>query len=343
MNMIATHYEMGRDGGLVKVDKTKGAGIGLPVGSVIHWGGNMGWAPTDYAITDAHAATDFTPGGSYSCFDMDNPEKNATLHRVEASNIKDEDDPEVWHSQHFFLTGRTVNAEQVDAMRANHARQATAKDDAAALAAAEGERREAQGRELWARLMPANASHVIVAELICDDSDIQTDYFEEHTEKTVILAPSKHGRCLFAEMRKAAQMIPETAHLGPGCDEWHVLKLAGDGDHRTWAGRLEVDNEDTWATEADALAAMESAIATDEAHRDAIPFEPFCPELPYGAEIKRDSIEHREKYSGGKGYYLEARGSVWRVSKQGAGRYGETEPDAGTLRALAARFDHLEK
>jgi len=341
--MKCTRYEMGRGGGLVKVDPNGGAGAGLPIGTVLHWGGNMGWAPTDYAIVATHTATDFTPGGSYSCFDMDNPEKNAQLHRVEAQSIKAEEDPAVWHNQHFFLTGRTVNAEQLEAMLTDHERQRLAKENAEAAAEIEADRLEREGRAIWARLMPEGTTHIIVAELICDDSDLQTDYFAEHTEKIVILAPSKHGRCLFNEMRKAALAIPETAHLGPGCDEWHVMKRADEDDCRTWEGRLTVDGEDTWTTEADAVKAMEKAMAIDEAHRDAVPFKPFCPELPYGAEIRSESVEHREKYSGGKGYYLQTFRGAWRVSKQSAGRYGETEPDAGTLRALAARFDHLEK
>ncbi len=66
--------------------------------------------------------------------------------------------------------------------------------------------------------IPANAQAVIVAELVEDQSDIQSDYFGSTTRDTVILGFSSHGRDLFPEMRKAAVNFPETAHLATAPD-----------------------------------------------------------------------------------------------------------------------------
>lgn len=67
-------YELGRNGALVPIDDA--AGKGLPVGTVLHWGGNMGWAERDFCILES-MDSDATFGGRYYCFDMDEPDKNA--------------------------------------------------------------------------------------------------------------------------------------------------------------------------------------------------------------------------------------------------------------------------
>lgn len=73
--------------------------------------------------------------------------------------------------------------------------------------------REEAAREAFARLRPADAKAVIVADYIQDESDPMTDYFGHTVTRTVVLAWSKHTRNLFPEMRKAARLFPETAHL----------------------------------------------------------------------------------------------------------------------------------
>jgi len=52
--------------------------------------------------------------------------------------------------------------------------------------------------------IPAWGTHIIVGELMEDDSDAMTDYFSSHCETTIYLAFSSHGKDLFSEMRKAA-------------------------------------------------------------------------------------------------------------------------------------------
>lgn len=78
---------------------------------------------------------------------------------------------------------------------------------AAAQAAAD------QARADLERYKPQGAAAMIVAELMEDDSDSMTDYFASHATRTIVLAFSNHKRDLFPEMRKAARLHPETAHI----------------------------------------------------------------------------------------------------------------------------------
>lgn len=73
--------------------------------------------------------------------------------------------------------------------------------------------------------IPDGFTHVIVANLMEDDSDPQTDYFSSHSVKTVYLAFSKHGRDLFDEMRKAAANCPDE-----GINKYSVKPATEDGE-----------------------------------------------------------------------------------------------------------------
>jgi hypothetical protein len=290
--------------------------------------------------------------GAYECFALDQPQNNARLRCVEYSDIKKPDDPAVWHRQHFFTTGRTCSPDECAGYLAEHRRQAAASQAAQAAAAAERARVQEIGRQVWAEVWPAGCHWAIMAERIHDDSDIQTDYFGEHTEETVILAPSRKQREDFAEMRKAALLLPEIRHLGPGCDCWRVMVKAAPDDesNRTWRGRLNEyeHGRGYYATAAEAQAALDAALAADAADNARVPFEPFSPRLPWGGELARESIEYREKYTGGKGYYLQANwANPWRVSKARVTVYrdgAETdEPNPETLYCLGKRHEHLLK
>jgi hypothetical protein len=93
-----------------------GAGRGLAVGQILQC------AAKDYCILSSRV-TEF--GGYYDCFDLNEPEKNATLRRVECSSIKrTEDGPEVLHGQHFFVTDRVCTLEEFKGYLAAHKRQA---------------------------------------------------------------------------------------------------------------------------------------------------------------------------------------------------------------------------
>ena len=340
MTTTCKMYEIGRSGKMIPIDES--AGKGLPIGTVLRWGGNMGWSARDLVILEERTPAQ---GGGYWCFDRAEREKNERLHFVEYHSIKKKDDPALWHSQHMFLTSEIVSAEMLEAMQEDHRQQAEALKTRQDTAKNEADKLEAKGRELWPKLIPTRTTHLIVAECMQDDSDIQTDYFASHAIKSVILAASKCKRDNFAEMRKAALKIPETRHLGPGCGDWKVMIKADPASGREWNGRLS-DNEgrERWTTEAEARAVLAQAEAEEKAKNEAIPFVAFCPQLPYGADVQDDGIEQREKYSGGSGYYLQVNGchaSGWRVKKEGALAYGSTTPSRETLIMLARRHDHL--
>lgn len=60
------------------------------------------------------------------------------------------------------------------------------------------------GKEIFENNFPEDTKSIIIASCNQDESDMQTDYFGYKTNRTVILAFSKHNRDLFSEMRKAA-------------------------------------------------------------------------------------------------------------------------------------------
>jgi len=177
-----------------------------------------------------------------------------------------------------------------------------------------------KGKAVYEKHIPADVPFLIVAESKVDDSDIMTDYFASHTSGMVILALSYSKRDNFAEMRKAAAKFEQTKHLGPGCDDWQVMRKAAENDeyNRHWMGCLQdaEGNDAHFLTEAEAQKAMSDAMAKDKECETKIPFEPFCPILPYGGELRSESVEHREKYSMGSGYYLgKSKYSGWIVKK----------------------------
>jgi hypothetical protein len=61
--------------------------------------------------------------------------------------------------------------------------------------------------------IPTDATHIIIAELKEDHSDLMTDYYHAITKQIIYLAYSTHKRDLFSEMRKAAIKFDETKHL----------------------------------------------------------------------------------------------------------------------------------
>ena len=125
-------------------------------------------------------------------------------------------------------------------------------------------------------------------------------------------------------MRKAAALFPATAHLGPGKDLYTAVVVATSdivsGGSATWKGDASHWHSDlydggrygeTFSTraEADAFIAAKGA-------PHPISFEGTLATFEW--KISVESVEHREKYSMGAGYYLKGSGrysSGWRVRK----------------------------
>lgn len=135
--MKATVYEMGKDGGLVKVDvPANSAKNNLPLGNVLRWGGNMAWGPEDYAVV-RKGESGWDGGVYYDLVALD----GFGEHRVEAMHIKAKTDPEVWHSQHFFMTDRVLTGDEVlDLVEKAKAKKRT--DEEVKMASAEAHRKE---------------------------------------------------------------------------------------------------------------------------------------------------------------------------------------------------------
>ena len=269
-------YELGAGGKLVPVDES--VGKGLPVGTVLHWGGNQGWAERDFCIL-SDVPSQF--GAYYECFDMEEPDKNAMLHRVEHSNIKYKDDPSVWHRQHFFLTDKVCTPDLVLDFWGQHKAQGEAKGVAEAASKAENDRLTAEGRELWRKLGFEGAVAVIIAEHEHNESDLQSDYHGSKTTATVVLARSEHRKDVFSELRKAALRIPETAHMGPGKDQWRVRVVHAEtcdeyykGDYSRFHRDICEDDHGNiliFATETEAKAYTESKPLADAQTSDGKP------------------------------------------------------------------------
>lgn len=178
------------------------------------------------------------------------------------------------------------------------------------------------GKDLKAT-MPSWAKAVILAELEHDKSDMMTDYFATSTSRRVFLAWSKHTRDLFPELRKAAALFDETAHLGPGKGRFTPMILVSTdivsnggaywkGTPSHWHRDLFPDGDaPTFETRPEA----EAFIAKAGPPHD-ISFDGKVATFEW--TIKEASNEHREKYSMGAGYYLKASGRYstgWTVSK----------------------------
>lgn len=176
----------------------------------------------------------------------------------------------------------------------------------------------------WLASKPAWAKAAIVAELEHDESDSMSDYFATRTFRRVFLAWSAHARDLFSETRKAAATFAETAHLGPGKDIYRAQVVAAEdivsngsaywkGTASPWHRELYDAGYDgaTFSTRAE----VEAFIAVKGAP-EPISFEGHVKTFEW--RITRESVEHREKYSMGHGYYLKASGrysSGWIVRK----------------------------
>jgi hypothetical protein len=183
-------------------------------------------------------------------------------------------------------------------------------------AAAKRDADRTRARAQAAAMRPAWAQAAIVAEIIVDDSDMQTDYFGEHTERTYLLGWSRTTRENFAELRKAAaacRIADQFPALHPGRGVFRVCAVLCQDlpDRGYWKG-----NKSHWHTEHTpelpfhTLAAAQEWIEAHPAPH-AITFDSVM--VDFAWHITETKTEHREKYSGGKGYYLQV--GAWRIRK----------------------------
>lgn len=174
--------------------------------------------------------------------------------------------------------------------------------------------------------VPAWADALIVAQLDEDDSDIMTDYHSHKTVRHVLIGFRKGKREDFRQLRAAAATFPETAHMGPGLDDWTVLIYAEPDQGPHSFRRREVWRDDSYdvrhfGTEAEAKAAIEAAMVVARQKAEAALAESGShaiepEECLYGYELACESVEHRENWSMGGGNYLKGgyrHSSGWKV------------------------------
>jgi hypothetical protein len=173
---------------------------------------------------------------------------------------------------------------------------------------------------------PDDAVAVIIATLQEDIGDSMTDYFASQTTRTVILAWSSHPQDRFKEMRKAADQYEPTAHLGTGKGLFRIVMLEApeilEGYlERSYIAYKDGERVEYYSTVEEAEQVARATQAEDNENRARLSrkeIEAFCPKLPHGYEIRGSLgiIEHREKYSMGKGFYLARHCySGWQVRK----------------------------
>lgn len=181
---------------------------------------------------------------------------------------------------------------------------------------------------------PSTATHAIIAQLEQDESDSQSDYFGSRTVKRVLLAWSTHGRDLFSEMRKAAARFEPTACYGPGKDKWtarvvHANTIPGfyKGHFSHWHREFEDANgrARSFETEAEARAFVGSCGPLTPVNCDGAT-------ATFEWSVTCESVEQREKYSMGHGYYLgHSRYHGWQVRKVVLGDYNAKELTAAIM------------
>lgn len=185
--------------------------------------------------------------------------------------------------------------------------------------------REEKGKIILAEKQPKWAKAVIIANQDVNESDIMTDYFHHSTKRTVIIGWSKHTRDLFSEMRKAAENcgMPELAHLGPGKDIWQA-HLSWDHNHddpdakeRCFISGMDHYYKDQYIRICMDDPPNESPIFSTEEELDTWLADHQAPSGTYYKK-SMESVEHRQKWSMGGGYFLKAGGrhsDGWSVKK----------------------------
>ena len=220
----------------------------------------------------------------------------------------------------YYNEGETLPLEEVNNL-VNQARQATeerhaAEERASEQAAKERARKIEEGKKIIPAI-PAGVKAVIMGIRFSTTYDPNADYcgHQDHTEEVIYLAFSGHEKDLFSEMRKAADKNERTAHLGTGKNIFSAYQintsetpftLGGDHQHPGCSVRwTEKSPEFFTRAEVEKWISEQGEPATRTADDGR--------EIKYIWHIEEDSIEHREKYSMGSGYYMKS--GEWKIRK----------------------------
>ena len=180
-------------------------------------------------------------------------------------------------------------------------------------------------KEEFVGIVPQEAKAAIVARYDVARHDAQTDYYHIGSVFDVVLGFSRHQRDMFTELRKMAARFGPTEHLGPGKNLYRIRAVlttnVNCGGYMEWAGQFSPIHRH-FEPGGDGNSNPFFSVKEAEA------FIASSPELPaydyqgqrVTAELRvfEESIEHREKFAGGRGYYLKADSTYltgWSVCK----------------------------
>lgn len=320
----------------LKLEPIKANFTDLEPGTVLHWRG-----PYEHkSVILSKKETRFCI--TYECFNVDSEKR----HSVDAFLIVKGDEPNLWHTQHYYLTDERKTSREVlelyDILTQKETEKANHADEQAKQQAALAE----IGRKVWDKHFAGRGFvSLIVAEHHINDCDLQTDYFNSKISDKVILAGSTHKKDLFSEMRKAATLLPETSHMGPGKDIYRPFLAAKEnytGNICVFKDCASPYHEKFYKIDGKLVEFGTEAEAMEYAEKIGLP-------APVGNvsvywKVRKESFENREKYTGGSGYYL-AKNSYegWQVSKTSYNCFDQHgNPSEWVLVALGKRSDHLQ-
>jgi hypothetical protein len=172
------------------------------IGTIIRYTGDMANQPGVGVVVDAFFPDRYQSAGFRLVL-----ADGRDFRRLSAANL----DASGGGSRFHVVDGQPLASADAVALIRSKADAVRAEADAAAeRAAADRVAALARGRELAARLIPADAAAVIVAQLRRNDSDSQSDYHASSSRGSVVLACSTHTRDVFSEMRKACLRFKPT-------------------------------------------------------------------------------------------------------------------------------------
>jgi len=220
----------------------------------------------------------------------------------------------------YYNEGETLPLEQINDL-VNQARQATEEREAAEQraseeAAKERARKIEEGKKII-EAIPAGVKAVIMGIRFSTTYDPNADYsgHTDHTEEVIYLAFSNHEKDLFAEMRKAADKHEKTAHLGTGKNIFTAYHINNSETPFIFRGQHEHPKTGVrWAQnspEFHTRAEVEKWVS-EQPEPPTITADDGR-EIKYIWHISETSIEHREKYSMGSGYYMKS--GDWKIRK----------------------------
>jgi hypothetical protein len=225
----------------------------------------------------------------------------------------------------YYNTGDIADAQEVQEALKKAIQKRIESDELKEKKRVEAEEKRARDIEIGRKVLPSipeGATHIIVAELKKDESDIQTDYFNSTTEKVVYLAFSNHKKDLFSEMRKAADVFEPTKTYGVGKGIYRAVVVIDktfqsngsyyrEGQQSFWHNALLPEKE--FSTKAEVEEFIQKAGVPNTVSFDG-------ETISFSWKINETEIEHREKWSMGAGYYLgESKYHGWIVCKEALG------------------------